>query len=243
MWQKKRRVVDPEAPPAKRLRDNLVDLYASGGIAGDRAQSLMQDAGDFALSLGSAEFQDLRGSQAPGAGRNQDRDLRRKLLKRSKWPPVYVEEVRCWCVKTKSLVPKKVALLLPHELIGVLAEVGSVEVMQQTHSLDATNLARHREIAAALEGPFISLSLWGDGVPFSWDRKKSTELWSLSFPGLQNKAFRDIRLVLTALPHDWVARETQDDIMSILSWSFAALARGSFPDTRHDNLPWTVKGL
>ena len=242
MWQKKHRIEDPEAPPGKRLRDNLVDLYASGDIPGDRAQSLLQDAGDFARSLGSDEFADLRGSQAAGALRNQERDLRRRLLKRSKWPPVYVEEVRCYSVKDQELVMKKVAFLLPHELIACLAEVGDPEIMQQNEALDATNLARHGVIREQLQGPFISLSLWGDGVPFSWDRRKSAELWSLSFPGLQSKPFRDIRVCLTALPHEWVARETQDDVMSILAWSFAALAQGCFPDSRHDDQPWTGRG-
>ena len=42
MWHKKHRAQDPDAPPAKRLRDNLVDLFASGEVAGERAQSLLQ---------------------------------------------------------------------------------------------------------------------------------------------------------------------------------------------------------
>ena len=239
MWRKKHREEDPEAPPGKRLRDNIVDLYGSGDIPGERAQAVLQDASDFARSLGSDEFGDLRGRQAPGAFRNQARDLRRRLLRKSRWPPIYVEDIRCWSVKEQALVPKKVAFLLPHELIAVLAEYGSPELMQQIDALDATNLQRHGEISAQLEAPFISLSLWGDGVPFSWDRRKSAELWSLSLPGLQNKAFRDLRLCLTALPHEWVARETQDDVMSIFAWSLAALARGSFPEARHDQQPWT----
>ena len=134
MWQKKHRSEDPEAPPGKRLRDNLVDLCASGDIPGDRAQPLLQDAGDFVRSLGSDEFADLRRSQAAGALRNQERDLRRRLLKRSKWPPVYVEEVRCYSVKDQELVMKKVAFLLPHELIACLGEVGDPEIMQQSEA-------------------------------------------------------------------------------------------------------------
>ena len=72
MWHKKHRPTDPEAPPGKRrLRDNLVDLYASGEVAGERAQSLLDDAGDFARSLGSDELQDLRGGRVWGLLKEQ----------------------------------------------------------------------------------------------------------------------------------------------------------------------------
>ena len=64
------------------------------------------------------------------------------------------------------------------------------------------------------------------------------DMWSLSFPGLDSKPLRDIRLVLTALPHDCVLRETQDDLMAILAWSFQALAAGAYPTERHDSQPW-----
>ena len=50
-------------------------------------------------------------------------------------------------------------------------------------------------------------------------------------------------MCLTALPHEWVASETQDDVMSILAWSFAALAQGCFPNSRHDDQPWTGRGF
>ena len=240
MWRKKHRLQDPEAPPGKRLRDNLVDLYASGEIPGDRAQSLLEDASEFARSLGSDEMQDLRGGQTAGASRNKERDLRRRLLKRSKWPPIYIQQIRCWSVKDKALVPKSVAFLLPHEVLYVLSEVSSAEVLQQAWALDTSNQAMHAEIMEQLQEPFISLSLWGDGVPFSWDRKKSTEIWTLSLPGLREKRYRDIRICITALPHHSVARETQDDIMHILAWSFASLAEGKLPEQRQDGLPWSA---
>ena len=40
------------------------------------------------------------------------------------------------------------------------------------------------------------------------------------------------------MPHEFVSRETQDDIMSILSWSFKALDLGKYPEQRHDLLDW-----
>ena len=85
MWHKRQRSVDAEAPPGKRLRDNVVELYASGGIPGGRAQSILEDAGAFAAEMGRHEMQDLRAHKGPGSSKNVDRDLRVKLLKRSRF--------------------------------------------------------------------------------------------------------------------------------------------------------------
>ena len=84
MWHKRHRSVDAEAPPGKRLRDNVVDLYAIGSIPGERAQSLLEDAGAFAAEMGRPEMQDLRAHQGSGSSKNVDRDLRVRLLKRSR---------------------------------------------------------------------------------------------------------------------------------------------------------------
>ena len=240
MWHKRHRSQDPNAPAGKRLRDNIADLYSSGEIAGDRAQSLFDDAGEFANELGSAEMQDMRSS---GTSKNQNRDLRRRLLRRSNWPPMYVQEVRSWSVKQKEVVRQKLAILLPHEIIAALAQVGDPEVLCQEQGLDTWNLKKHQEISEKLQQPFVSLSLWGDGVPFSWDRKRSADIWTLSLPGLEDKAHRDIRIPLTSMPHEMVLKETQDDVFEILSWSFKALALGRFPDSRADGQPWTSEDV
>ena len=216
MWHKKHRQQDAEAPPGKRLRDNLVDLYASGEVAGDRAQSLLDDAGDFARAMGSDELQDLRGSRSAGSEKNKDRDLRRRLLKRSRWPPIYLAPVRCWSVSQKELIPMRVAVLLPHEVIGVLSEVSDLTVLQQHTALDGTNQDRHTHILQQLGHPFISISLWGDGVPCSWDRKKSVDMWVMSFLGLDHKPYRDIRIVVSCLPHEVVTKgDTRRSICSV----------------------------
>ena len=238
MWHKKHRQDDPQAPPGKRLKENLTDLYASGEIAGERAQSLLDDAGDFARSLGSSDMQDLRGKRTAGSSKNKDRDLRRRLLKRSHWPPMYVAEVRCYSRKEKEVAPRRVALLLPHEVVGVLAETGDPNIICAHAALDPWNEERHAQIERGLGAPFMSISLWGDGVPFSWDRSKSADMWVMSFPGLQEKSQRDIRIVVTALPHEWVVKETQDDLMSILAWSFQCLSEGRYPHCRHNSEPF-----
>ena len=238
MWHKRHRSQDDAAPAGKRLRDNIADLYSSGDVAGDRAQSLFRDAGEFARGLGSHEMQDLRGSASTGAAKNANRDLQRRLLKRSHWPPPYIQEVTSWSVKQKEEVQQKMAIMLPHEIVGVLSEVSDPEVMCQNAALDGTNMAKHAVIYEAMQCPFVSISLWGDGVPFSWDRKQSVEVWTLSFPGLIKKEYRDIRICLTAMPHRCTLKATQDDVFKILAWSFQALATGRYPCQRADGTPF-----
>ena len=238
MWQKRQRSRDANAPPAKRLRDHLVDLYGTGAVPADTVQELFDDAGAYADEGGRDDFQDLRGSAYEGGQRNAARDLRRKLMRRSQWPPLYEAMIRTWVRKDKALQEKKVAFLLPHELVFVLSEIGDAATMQSTAGLDKWNLKRHEEIYAQLQKPFLSLSLWGDGVPYSWDRKRSVDTWTLSFPGLADKKQRDIRIVLVTLPHECVVRETQDDVLSLLCWSLKCLAFGLCPSARHDGSPW-----
>ena len=212
----------------------MVDLFASGDVPGDRAASLLDDAGAFARSMGSHEMQDVRATGFAGGAKNAARDLRRKLMKGSKWPSVYEAHIRFWSVKQQLEVTRKVALLLPHEIIGAMADIGSPETLCQSMALDPTNQRKHESIEEKLQSPFVSVSLWGDGVPFSWDRKKSADMWTISFPGLQEKKMRDLRIPITSMPHEFVCRSTQDDLMEILSWSFKALALGSYPTSRHD---------
>ena len=235
MWHKRHRQDDPLAPPGKRLRDNIADLYSSGEAAGDRAQSQLDDAGQFADSMGSHELQDLRTARAEG--KNKDRDLRRQLLGRSRWPSVYLATVGTWSQKQKLEVPQRIGLLLPHEIVAVLSEIGSPAVLCQSGGLDATNLKKHQKILESLQQEFMSISLWGDIVPFSWDRKRSADLWTISFPGLVQK---EHRICVTALPHNCVLKSTQDDVLAVLAWSFKMLASGRMPTCRHDAEEWSV---
>ena len=180
MWHKRHREEDAEAPAGKRLRDNLTDLFSSGAVGGERAQSLLEDAGAFAREVGRPDMQDLRAHRSAGSSRNVARDLGTRLLRRSQWPPTYVQNMRFWDPKQKIVVSKKVALLLPHELVGKLAQAGDLALLVENAGLDAVNRKKHQQILDSLQHPFISLSLWGDGVPYSWDRKKSVEVWTLS---------------------------------------------------------------
>ena len=235
MWHKRQRSTDPEAPGGKRLRDNILDLYGSGEVPADRTQALLDDASAFAMEAGRSDFQDLK---SKGSGSNVARDLRAKLLKHSLWPPVYQAEVRMWNEKSKCMGLSKICVLLPHEILQTLLEVGSLETLTDSSGLDPPNQERFTKIASRVDAPLVAVSLWGDGVPFSWDRKRSCDIWTMSLPGQGHKPYRDLRFTLTALPHERVVRETHDDLFEIFAWSLAALAAGKFPHGRHDGEDW-----
>ena len=81
----------------------------------------------------------------------------------------------------------------------------------------------------------LGLAVWGDGVPFNFDRSESLDVFSISIPGLQGKV-RNMRIPLFAVPHRNVIRfDTLDDLMDVLRWSFVHLALGRWPMVRHDN--------
>ena len=127
------------------------------------------------------------------------------------------------------------AVFLPHEIVDILARAGDPDVLVESEGLDAVNQKKHTTITESLQKPIVSLSLWGDGVPYSWDRKQSVDVWTLSLPGLRLKQHRDIRIPITGVPHQFMTRQSQ----SVLAWSFQALAAGQFPSQRADGLPWS----
>ena len=111
-------------------------------------------------------------------------------------------------------------------------------MLTESIALDSSSARHHAAILAKEGTPFVSLTLWGDGIPYSWDRKKSVDTWTLSLPGLSKKEYRDLRISLTALPHHCVIRETQDDVLNVLAWSFRMLSQGQYPHARHDGQEW-----
>ena len=73
-------------------------------------------------------------------------------------------------------------------------------------------------------------------MPYSWETRKTADLWTLSMSDLSSKQNRHLRFSLAVLPRDYVCRETQDDVLSVLAWSFTALAKGEHPATRRNGL-------
>ena len=94
MLSKKERPYQAAAlPPGKRFKHNVQDLFASNMVSGARAQELLQDA--------EAAGAELPWSLTKGSKhtKNATRDLGRRLLKKSLWPPPYQAKVRTWGYK------------------------------------------------------------------------------------------------------------------------------------------------
>ena len=116
--------LQPNAPPAKRLRSNLADLFLSNNVSAQRTEEIFEDAN----LAGAAFCSDIGHPDSVAAdpekkkkNKNAHRDLLRKFLKGTEWPPLYWTKITTFDPKTEALVQSKVPLLLPHEIFGVFA--------------------------------------------------------------------------------------------------------------------------
>ena len=134
MFSKRQLPALPTCSPSKRLRHNLVDLFLSNDVSGARADSLLRDA----VAADSKHISDLV-SKHPAKKHigNSHRDLLRRLTKNTVgWPPVFYAEIRTWDTKRSRLVPTKIAMYLPHEILGCLLTVNNADTLLQTGGLN-----------------------------------------------------------------------------------------------------------
>lgn len=222
-----------EVPRNKRFRANAADLFLSNTISAARAATLFDDAAE----AGTGGISDLR----VGVTSNTHRNLLRRLLKHSAWPPLYFAELPVWNRRTAEETTAWIPMLLPHELAVVMhAHRGSDMAFFDQHNLD--NVARQhlqdvqREIG--FNGPFLGVGLWQDGVAAKWDRSASIDMLCMSFPGLAGR-WNKLRIPLMSIDHVWVAKQkTFDAALAVVAWSLQALALGCHPSLRHDGRPW-----
>ncbi len=228
---KRPRPVDDAIPAPKRLCANVRDLYASNEISARRTQSLINDM----HAAGVAH--------CPAASRNIDapnlaRTLRRRLLKATFWPPAYQARVRVLDRFSEKEELQTVALQLPHEVLPVLQRLGNAAKLREEVSMDFLSL-EHLLYCQSQSGvqDMIGFGLHCDGVPHSWDREESCEVFSMSFPGLGG-AWKNLRIPLFSIPHSSFSENTWDDLMEVIAWSLRYLWQGKYPSQRHDNLPF-----
>ena len=115
MFGKRQRHVPEDASPGKKLKHNIVDLYAKGTISSARCVSLLNDAG--ASKVAGCQLQHASGKA---------RDLQRGLVRGSGWPPLYLCNMPLKG-KTDEVVNEQAAFLLPHEVLHELVGVGDYE--------------------------------------------------------------------------------------------------------------------
>ena len=139
-------------------------------------------------------------------------------------------------------VNRPVAFMLPHEVLSIMVEVSESDILFDRSALDRTCL-EHLQRAEASMGlsetqRLLALSLWGDGVPHSWDRTSSVEVWTWGLPGVQRDPWRSMRIPFTALPAELIGPRTQHQILQIWSWSMKHLFLGVFPNSRPGGEAW-----
>ena len=221
-----------ELQPGMRLAANIIDLYADNVVSGTRSAELLNDAARAGVSP-ARPLQTKTGS-------NQARSLRRKLLKKNKWPEPYMALVRVWNPKTHQVDENQIAFWLPHELLATLArESANGTALYAQEGLDPETFAHLRHCEGQAGTRLVCLGLWGDGAPCNWDRTESLETFALNFPGLAG-AHAHLRIPLTCFSKKIVANGTFDDCLEIIAWSLRHAALGKFPSCRHDGAAFGV---
>lgn len=235
MLSKTKRPYDPDGlPPARRLRHNIVDLFGRNTLGGSRASNLLRDAA-VAGAPGCAE---LVAASASSDAPHGARTLTRRLLKWTIWPDVYWAEVRVWDTRRSCVAKDTIAMLLPHELAVALARTSQLDALMSKSRLDENTKRHLLKCEEACGENLLGFGLWGDGVPCNWDRSDSLNLFSLNIPGLP-PPWHTLRIPLTGFSKKHFAgKETYDDLLAILAWSFEQLAIGHWPKVRHDGAAW-----
>ncbi len=199
MLSKHSRAYDVNAQPAaKRLRQNLVDLYASNAVSAARASELLADA----AAAGVRSCVGLA-SQRARAG-NVTRDLRRRLMRYSLWPRHYLAPIRCWDPKRVQQAVKYLHFMLPHEALYSFVLHGDVDVVNDRTAMDPLTLAHLQKCelqgdAVARGLPMLGIGLWGDAAPCNWDRTESLQVYSWNLPGLATAPWKGLRVPFTGL--------------------------------------------
>lgn len=218
----------------KRLRANICDLFLSNDLPGDRAMSLLQDARDSGLTV----FNRI----ARGKGKKKSaRDLTRRLLKGNKWPPKYIANVRVFNNKTQAEEVTQLPMNVPHELLHAILKKNSLDKVLESGGMTQSTRDHIAQAALKLNCPasdLLGIGLWIDGVPCNYDRTKSVEVFSMSFPGWKDKN-KEFRVPLAVIhKHHTITTKTFDDIFDVIVWSLRSMANDTFPEARHDSLPW-----
>ena len=129
MLSKHDRAYNCDVPASKRLKANLVDLYATNAVPANRVQELINDA----AAAGATECKRFSTKRI---NKNCARDLQRNMLKYNGWPAPYVVDVPCKNPKTNNVSPCKLSMMLPSEALEAMASRGDVEAMYTREGMD-----------------------------------------------------------------------------------------------------------
>ena len=159
------------------------------------------------------------------------------LLQGSGWPTPFICKLTT-VNRQGDEVQTPVAFLLPHELLDVLAAHGDIKALCDCGFLDVDSQQRLGAIKKKLNSKnVVPIAIWGDGVPVSWDRKESVEIYSWGLCGQEKAEHQRLRFPICCVPHHLCNRQTHLDIMYVIKWSLKCMAAARWPDSG----PWEVE--
>jgi len=219
------------AEPEEAFQADVEDMVAENVVSAQRASKLLRKAA-------RAGMKKLSKKCTRGKGKNQARDMRRKMLRNCKWPDEYVFDCRVKDRRTKQEYTTKLCMLLIHEVLEVLWHLGLEEALLSEDGLDTGGKAHMAWMREQLHvEKLLGFGLFGDGVPCNYDRTESCVVIACNLSGLTGRNGR-LRIPLIVLP-DWcVGPNTLDDIVEVFAWSMRHGLLGKRPPSRHDHKPW-----
>jgi len=232
MLSKRPKPYSDDVPAPKRLAANVRNLYASNLVSCRRTQSLIND-------MDSANVEHLPAPVNPNLDdSNLARTLRKRMNRHTKWPTPYFRKVRVLNRHTGEEEWQDVAIQLPLEIVDMIHRHGDAAKINSTENMDPLSKEHYDRCTAAAGGAELTgVGLHCDGVPHSWDREESAEVFSVSLPGLP-APWSNLRIPCFSLPHSAFGENTWDDVMEPIAWSFRHMWQGTRPQCRDDGSPW-----
>ena len=153
-------------------------LFLNSKLAGQDAEQLQNEIAD----CGVTGFKRKRTSGENKTNPKAARNMLRKCLKHSQWPPISVAEIRTYHPKMQMEILQDMAFILPHELLFALGDFNSVDKLTTLDGA-ATSVKNHCQAAAELlQCPVAAMGLWCDGTPFNWERTQKLGTFADQFP-------------------------------------------------------------
>ena len=222
----------PGEDVGQKAQRSMASMLLEGHVPGSYWREVV---GDLAAS-GHEDMQTLE--QKAGSRANVQRNVLRHFLKGSQWPELYWTPVLFVHPKTGKAVKLNFPVYLPHEMVHVLL-ASFKDKLHDMNGLDEAGRQQKSRMEHELHmEDGICMGLWSDSTPFTWDRKESIEVLSLSFPGLAGD-LSGLRVPLAVWPKKWTGPATKSQILHILAWSFTWCAGGVHPALSHLGKPFS----
>ena len=200
------------APAGLIFEEDVEHLIAENAISSQRGAKLLNKAS-------RAGIKGISKKVRRSLGKNQARDITRKKLRNTKWPEAYIFQCRVKDRRTKKEWTTDLAILLIHEVLKVIWDLGLEAVLLSEANLDSTGKQHMEWMRQHLDVDTLwGFGLHGDGAPVNYDRTESVIIISLNLPGLPGKNGR-LRIPLIVLPDHCVGENTFDDIFEVVAWS------------------------